>query len=78
MFLRYATRTVLACLFGIAGVTASAGDVLQVGFAEVDITPDVDRERPVWIAGYGQNRRATGVHDRLFARAVVLSHGGNQ
>lgn len=45
---------------------------LQVGFAEVDITPQLTGDRPVWLAGYGQNRAATGIHDPIFARAVVL------
>jgi len=46
---------------------------LRVGFAERDITPDVTK--PVYIAGYGQNRIATGVHDPLHARAVALDDG---
>jgi hypothetical protein len=28
----------------------------------------------VYVAGYGMNRRATGVHDPLYARCVVLAH----
>lgn len=46
---------------------------LRVGFAERDITPDLSK--PVYLAGYGQNRIATAVHDPLFARAVVLDDG---
>ena len=52
-----------------------ATEPLKVGFAATDITPDVNGPNPVWIAGYGQNRRATGVHDPLFARAVVFNDG---
>ncbi|MEM9659171.1 MAG: neutral/alkaline non-lysosomal ceramidase N-terminal domain-containing protein, partial [Planctomycetota bacterium] len=48
---------------------------LRVGFAKIDITPDVEQDRPVRIAGYGQNRRAVGVHDPLYAIALVLSDG---
>jgi hypothetical protein len=51
---------------------------LRVGFAAVDITPSITAERPVWIGGYGMNRRATGVHDPLFARAVILADGQSQ
>ena len=59
-----------------AGLVAQvAASELRVGFARVDITPDPTGARPVWIAGYGQNRRATGVHDPLYATAVVLSDG---
>jgi hypothetical protein len=46
---------------------------LQAGFAETDITPEVGK-KPVYIAGFGKNRKATGVHDPLMARAVVLAH----
>jgi hypothetical protein len=58
-------------------LTSRAGAVepLKVGFATIDITPDVNGPNPVWIAGYGQNRRAIGVHDPLFARAVVFNDG---
>lgn len=47
---------------------------LRVGFAEADITPDV-KARPVYLAGFGKNRKATGVHDPLKARSIVLAHG---
>src|SRR5438552_13089450 len=47
--------------------------LLEVGFAEADITPALDK-KPVYIAGFGKNRKAAGVHDPLMARAVVLSH----
>lgn len=49
-------------------------DELQVGFAETDITPHV-KERTVYLAGFGHNRKASGVHDPLKARAVVFQHG---
>ena len=48
---------------------------VQVGFGETDITPDVKGKKPVWLAGYGMGRRATGVHDPLMARCLVLSDG---
>ncbi len=50
---------------------------LAVGFGETDITPAIGG-KPVYIAGYGQNRKATGVRDRLKARAFVLSGGGHK
>jgi hypothetical protein len=64
-----------ALLLGI--VPASAGRepaVLEVGFGEADITPAVGNE-PVYVAGFGQNRKATKVHDPLFVRAIVLREG---
>lgn len=51
---------------------------LQVGFAEIDITPDVNGPNPVWIAGYGHGRRATGVHDPIMVRCAVLAHGADR
>jgi hypothetical protein len=49
---------------------------LQVGFGEVDITPKVEAKgKAVYLAGFGQNRKATGVNDSLMARTVVLSDG---
>lgn len=49
---------------------------LRIGFAEKDITPEVDARKPaVWLAGYGFGRKATGIHDPLFVRAAVLSDG---
>lgn len=52
-----------------------AADTLRAGFAESDITPGLDAETPVYLAGYGFNRPATGVHDPLVARCVVLASG---
>jgi hypothetical protein len=49
----------------------SAPPVLA-GAAVVDITP---KEEPVYLAGFGPNRTATGVHDTLHARALVLRRG---
>ncbi len=45
---------------------------LQAEFAEVDITPKVKRKKTVYMAGFGQNRKAQGVHDPLMARVIVL------
>lgn len=54
---------------------STADEPFSAAFGECDITPHVAGRRPVWIAGYGMNRRATGVHDPLIARAVVLRQG---
>jgi hypothetical protein len=48
---------------------------LQAGFSEADITPAVKPDKPVYLAGFGQNRKATGVHDPLRVMVVVLSDG---
>lgn len=62
--------------FGVIAVSLSAAAAadLKVGFGEADITPD-PKKKPVYLAGFGENRKATGIHDPLMARAVVLSDG---
>lgn len=61
---------------GASASGATAGTepaALAVGFGQADLTPAVDNpKRPVFIAGFGHNRKATGVHDPIMARAVVL------
>lgn len=53
-----------------------ASEKLLVGFGQADITPSL--EKTVYMAGFGQNRKATKIHDPLKARAVVLAHGGQK
>lgn len=71
-WMRMLAVVALALLTGLPGERAHG---LEVGFAAEDITPTVGGDKPVYIAGYGQNRKATGVHDPLYARAVVLKDG---
>lgn len=59
-------------------VSAAEPKAVQVAFGETDITPDVKGKKPVWLAGYGPGRRATGVHDPLMARCLVLGDGGDR
>ena len=75
--MRLASCLLLFCVASSAkeNLVARAEEAFSVGFAEIDITPALHPDKPVWIAGYGHNRRATGVHDPLMARAVVLKHG---
>lgn len=70
----------MGLLFCLALLLTAADDpkpaALEVGFGERDITPKVDpKGKPVYLAGFGKNRKATGVHDPLFARAVVFRDG---
>ncbi len=65
----------LALLVTAVVTMAHPVQALDVGFASVDITPEVSDGSRVWIAGYGQNRRAEGVHDPLYVRTVVLRDG---
>lgn len=45
----------------------------QAGYAQATITPALDR--PVYLAGFGRDRRAVAVHDELSARALALRLG---
>jgi hypothetical protein len=46
---------------------------LQIGFAQQIITPSLDR--PVYLAGFGRNRRAWAIHDDLYIKALALVQG---
>lgn len=45
-----------------------------IGYAQNIITPSL--ERPVFLAGFDQNRRATAIHDDLYVRALALCTPG--
>lgn len=73
---RYGSGLALVLLAGLTGTAPGlrAETPLQAGFAEADITPQLGA-KPVYMAGFGTNRKATKVHDPLKARAIVLKHG---
>jgi hypothetical protein len=57
---------------------ACAGSLLaefRAGAAKTVITPDLQKFAPVYMAGFGHNRVAAGVHDELYARCLALSAG---
>lgn len=60
----------------LLAMPVAAGE-LSVGIAERDVTPEVGK-KPVYLAGFGQNRKATKVHDPIMARAVVLADGDHK
>jgi hypothetical protein len=47
---------------------------MLIGYAQNGITPSL--ERPVFMAGFDKNRRATAIHDDLFVRALALRTPG--
>ena len=51
-------------------VAAKAAELL-VGVASATINPPIG----IFLAGYGQDRKATGIHDDLRARAIVFDDG---
>jgi len=46
---------------------------MKIGYAQTVITPALNK--PVYLAGFGNNRRATTVHDDLYARALAIQDG---
>jgi hypothetical protein len=59
---------------GARGCENGDGDTLRVGAAARVITPDFD-DGPVYLAGFDIGRQATGVHDDIEVRAIVLERG---
>ena len=47
----------------------------KLGYAQSVITPDLTR--PVYLAGFGQDRIARSIHDDLFVRVLALHQGGS-
>jgi hypothetical protein len=69
-----AMRSILLVLaVGLMAACAPAAD-LTVGHGEVEVTPELGK-KPVYLAGFGHNRKATKVHDPIMARAMVLADG---
>src|SRR5262245_33389381 len=54
----------------------AGADNLRVGFGREIITPDLSRA--VWLAGFANGRRATAVHDDLWAVAAVVDDGDHR
>lgn len=50
---------------------------LEVGFSKSDATPKIG-SKPVYIAGFGHNRKAEGISDPIFIRAMVLQAEGKK
>src|SRR5271165_6966901 len=59
-------------LFVFAAPVRADEPMLRVGFGERNVSPQVG-QKPVYMAGFGKNRLATGIRDRIMARAVVFA-----
>ncbi len=72
-------RTVWRCLGWLALLAClsdrSSAEVLKAGVARIDLTPPAEMNAA--LGGYGarMSRPAEGVHDRIFAKALVLDDG---
>lgn len=54
--------------------TGALSGPIRVGVAKATLTPDKPGQ---WIAGYGDNRSAEGVHDDIWTRAIAINDGEN-
>jgi hypothetical protein len=71
----YLVAALLLCSWSAHTRASEDAAGLQVGIGEVEITPAINKSKPVYMAGFGQNRIATGVLDPLMARAIVFADG---
>jgi hypothetical protein len=62
---------IISAFLIVAAPLVWAGD-FEAGVAQSTITPELSAQRPVYLAGFGHNRIATGVHDDLYARCLAL------
>ena len=62
--------TIAAFLTIVVPLVGAEG--LQAGVAQSVITPNLLKQRAVYMAGFGHNRVAAGVHDDLYARCLAL------
>lgn len=56
-------------------LAAPAFPQFRAGAAKRTVTPNLARHKPLYLAGFGQNRLATGIHDDLWARCLALIAG---
>lgn len=71
------TRILTCVLLGL-GAFSATGSELKAGVARIALTPP--RQMKASLGGYGDrmSKPATGVHDRVFAKALVLSDGSKR
>jgi hypothetical protein len=63
------------CERDITPISASLVDEYEAAFGG---TASVNHTDPIFLAGFGNNRRATGYNDRLWARGVVVDGSGGR
>jgi hypothetical protein len=66
---------VLVCFLLLVATGLLLADTLKAGAAQSVITPELSGPT-IYLAGFGHNRVATGIHDDLYARCLALDVGG--
>ncbi len=75
LFLSVAALFIIISLSGQQIKAPDAQGALSAGLAKIDITPDI----PVMLYGYASRKTLSeGIHDHLFARAVVFENSGRK
>jgi hypothetical protein len=69
------TLEVGVCKRDITPVSPLLADEYESQFGEAKAVNHTD---PIFMAGFGNNRQATGYHDRLWARGVVMDGRGGR
>lgn len=69
---------IVTLLYPYGFETCAIATDLRAGVARVDLTPPLSMKAP--LGGYGarMNRPAAGVHDRIFAKALVVTDGNRK
>ncbi len=75
MFDHRCGRPLWFAVFVFSALTCVQAIALEIGFGAADVTPKLKEGKPIYLAGLDLNRAATGVHDELYARAIVLRDG---
>jgi hypothetical protein len=77
----FSTAVFFLCIFQVCVFSgcltknlSTAETTVRAGVAEIDITPPIGHR----MAGYFDERFATGIHDPLHAKAIVLEQGGEK
>jgi hypothetical protein len=75
LFITLVTISISPILFGQAGKPENKENNLRAGLSKIDITPSI----PVKLYGYSSRKSySEGVHDSLYARAVVFENDGRK
>ena len=74
---RLVTYLTAACLLALTAPLTTSAKGLRAGVAKATITPNVKAAK-VYMAGFGNNRVATGVHDDLYVRCLALAAGDSK
>jgi hypothetical protein len=71
----FASISLLGLLVFLSDATAADSSVLQAGVARVDITPPMQMKAA--LGGYGarESKPAIGIHDSVWAKALLLTQG---